>query len=220
MLRWSLRHRWVIVATCVGLLVITPTLFRIVGFDFLPRDDQSEFEVAITLPEGYTLDRADKLFAEIEGRLAKLRGVEAVFTTIGDTTGRMIRGQGDVTTGTIYLRITDLEKRQRKAYDPMFWINALAGRVENDEQHFTQFDVQRDARQIMQDYPELRVCRAGRLRVRGLRVPPGDGRDEPPRPGPGQAGGLLQQDHPVHARTSRASWTSTRACRCASPSCA
>jgi HAE1 family hydrophobic/amphiphilic exporter-1 len=158
MLRWSLRHRWAIVLTCVGLLVITPALFRIVGFDFLPRDDQSELEVAITMPEGYTLDRADKLFAEIEGRLRKLRGVEAVFTTIGDTTGRMIRGQGDVTAGTIYLRITDLEKRQRKAYDPTFWINALAGRVENDDQHFTQFDIQRDARQIMQDYPELRLA--------------------------------------------------------------
>ena len=31
----------------------------IVGTDFVPKDDQSEFEVAITLPEGYTLDRAD-----------------------------------------------------------------------------------------------------------------------------------------------------------------
>jgi HAE1 family hydrophobic/amphiphilic exporter-1 len=157
MLRWSLWHRWAIVAACVGLLVITPGLFRIVGADFLPRDDQSELEVAITMPEGYTLDRADKLFAELEGRLRGLRGVEAVFTSIGDTTGRMIRGQGDVTMGTIYLRITDLEKRQRPSYDPTFWINALAGRVENNDQYFTQFDIQRDARAIMKDYPELRV---------------------------------------------------------------
>jgi HAE1 family hydrophobic/amphiphilic exporter-1 len=157
MLRWSLRHRWAIVLVCVGLLVITPGLFRIVGFDMLPRDDQSELEVAITMPEGYTLDRADKLFAEIEGRLRGLRGVQNIFTTIGDTTGRMIRGQGDVTTGTIYLRITDLEKRQRKVYDPTFWLHAIAGRVENDDRYFTQFDIQHDARQIMKDYPELRV---------------------------------------------------------------
>ena len=40
----------------------------------------------------------------------------------------------------------------------MFWFNALAGRVENDDRHFTQFDIQRDARAIMKDYPELRVA--------------------------------------------------------------
>ena len=67
---WSLRHRWVIVLARIGCLAVTPFLFRIVGFDFIPRDDQSEFEVAITLPEGYTLERAGKLFAEIEGRWA------------------------------------------------------------------------------------------------------------------------------------------------------
>ena len=157
MLRWSLRHRWAIVLTCVGLLAILPTLFRIVGKDFLPRDDQSELEVAVTLPEGYTLDRADKLFAEIEGRLRGLRGVENVFTTIGDTTGRMVRGQGDVTMGMIYVRVADLEGRQRQWYDPTFWINGITGNVENDGRHYTQFDIQRDARDIMKDYPELRV---------------------------------------------------------------
>ncbi len=96
---------------------ITVGLFRIVGFDFIPRDDQSEFEVAIIMPEGYTLDSADQLFAEIEGRAEGLRGVTDVFSTIGDTTGRITRGQGDVTTGTIYARLVDLEKRQRTWYD-------------------------------------------------------------------------------------------------------
>ncbi len=157
-LRWSLRRRWIVVLACLGLLAIIPTLFRIVGKDFLPRDDQSELEVAITMPEGYTLDRADKLFAEIEGRLRGLRGVRNVFTTIGDTTGRMTRGQGDVTAGSIYLRIADLEERQRKSYDPTFWINAVAGRAESSEEYYSQFDVQRDARELMKDYPELRVA--------------------------------------------------------------
>ncbi len=31
---------------------VTPALFRTVGFDFIPRDDQRELEVAITMPEG------------------------------------------------------------------------------------------------------------------------------------------------------------------------
>jgi HAE1 family hydrophobic/amphiphilic exporter-1 len=157
-LGWSLRHRWVIVTTCVLLLVATVFLFRIVGFDFIPRDDQSEFEIAITLPEGYSLDQGDRLFAEIEGRLAKRSEITHVFSTIGDTTGRITRGQGDVTMGTIYARLIDLEQRQRKWYDPVFWTSAILNRPEPDRRYFTQFDVQRAAREIMKDYPDLRAA--------------------------------------------------------------
>jgi HAE1 family hydrophobic/amphiphilic exporter-1 len=157
-LGWSLRHRWVIVLCCLGLIPATVGLFRIVGFDFVPRDDQSEFEVAIIMPEGYTLERASQLFTEIERRLGGLRGVTDVFSTIGDTTGRITRGQGDVTAGTIYVRLMDLKKRQRYWYERAFWSNAFAGRQENNQQYFTQFDIQSDARQIMKEYPDLRVA--------------------------------------------------------------
>ncbi|MHB0957693.1 MAG: efflux RND transporter permease subunit [Pirellulaceae bacterium] len=157
-LRWSLRHRWVIVVTTVSLLIATVLLFKVVGFDFVPRDDQSEFEVAMTLPEGYTLAQADKLFAEIEGRLAQLKGVTNVFTTIGDTTGRVSRGQGDVTSGAIYARLTDLEQRTRKWYDWRFWYQGILNRPEEDPRYFSQFDVQRAAREIMTDYRDLRTA--------------------------------------------------------------
>lgn len=157
LLKWSLRHRWVIVLGCIGLLAVTPTLFRIVGFDFIPRDDQSEFEVAITMPEGYSLVQAEGVFAELEQRIGKLRGVTDVFSAIGDMSGRVSRGQGDVTAGTIYARMTDLEKRTIKWYDVGHWFNRLAGRTEDRNKYFTQFEVQADAREIMKQYPDLRV---------------------------------------------------------------
>ena len=50
-------------------------VFGIVGSDFVPKDDQSEFEVAITLPPGYSLDRADETCKELEKRMATLPGV-------------------------------------------------------------------------------------------------------------------------------------------------
>lgn len=158
MLSWSVRHRWVIVLCSIGCLAITPVLFKMIGFEFLPRDDQSELEVAIIMPEGFTLERASNLFTELEGRLEKLRGVTHVFSIIGDTTGRISRGQGDVTSGSIYMRLTDLEHRQRTWYDPTFWINAIKGINENDDKYYTQFDVQNDARKIMSEYPDLRIA--------------------------------------------------------------
>ncbi len=134
-LRFSLRHRWLIVLLTVGMLASTPKLMSIVGKDFVPRDDTSEFEVAVTLPEGYTLDRADEVLTELELRLRKLRGVTNTFITIGDTTGRATRGQGEVTRATIYCRLSDLKDRE-----------------------FSQFDVMAEARGIVIDYPDLRAA--------------------------------------------------------------
>ena len=33
------------------------------GVNLVPRDDQSEFQVTIITPEGYTLERAERVFA-------------------------------------------------------------------------------------------------------------------------------------------------------------
>jgi hydrophobic/amphiphilic exporter-1 (mainly G- bacteria), HAE1 family len=135
LLGWSLRHRWAVVLAVVGVVVSTPVLFAVVGKDFVPRDDQSEFEVAVTLPEGYSLARADEVLNEIEGRLRRLRGVTHTFVTIGDTTGRIAKGQGDVTRGTVYVRLVDLRQRP-----------------------YSQFDVMKDARAVLEDYPDLRAA--------------------------------------------------------------
>ena len=134
-LRFSLRHRWIIVLASVGVLLSTPYLMSIVGKDFVPRDDTSEFEVAVTLPEGCSLERADEALTEVETRLRQLRGVEKTLITIGDTTGRTVRGQGEVTRATIYCRLTDLRDRE-----------------------FSQFEVMGDARRILLDYPDLRAA--------------------------------------------------------------
>src|SRR4029077_14057813 len=100
----------------------------------VPKDDQSEFEVALTLKEGTTLKQAEVLCAELEGRLGQVRGVTNVFTTIGPTDGKAPKGQGDVTQVNIYCRMTDLRTRK-----------------------FSQRDAMDDARKILADYPDLRA---------------------------------------------------------------
>ena len=132
-LGWSLRHRWVIVVATLLTFLSTPVLFVLVGSDFVPKDDQSEFEVAITMPEGYTLQKADAACRELEGRLKQLDGVTNVFTTIGPTDGRAPKGQGDVTAVLIYCKMTDLRTRD-----------------------FSQRDSMAKARTVLADYPDLR----------------------------------------------------------------
>lgn len=134
-LGWSLRHRWVIVLATIATFFSTPVLFMVVGTDFVPKDDQSEFEVALTLKEGTTLKQAEVQVAELEARLKQVRGVTNVFTVIGPTDGRAPKGQGDVTQVNIYCRMIDLRQR-----------------------NFSQRDAMADARAVLADYPDLRAA--------------------------------------------------------------
>lgn len=184
-LRWSMRHRWVIM---LAAFVVTASVFpipplrfpglsKMVGFDFIPKDDQSEFEIAVTAPEGWTLDRVDRTFRELEGRLAATPGVINVMTTIGDISGRINRGQGDVTKGVIYVRLTDLNDRSFSyvtvaedmaalaLHHPSYlfswgswWHEARAAQpAPPGTPKFSQFDVMATARQMLAQYPDLRV---------------------------------------------------------------
>ena len=131
-LRWTLRHPWLTMAFCLLIVASTVPIAMKLGVNLVPRDDQSEFQVGFITPEGYTLERTNALITEIEGRLASLPGVVHRFVSIGE--GGSVKGQGDVTRGSIYLRIKELEQRS-----------------------FTQFDLMRRARVILRDYPDLRT---------------------------------------------------------------
>jgi len=137
-LAWSLRHRWVVVVAGTVTVLWTIPLFLAVGKTFIPNDDQSEFEIVVQTPGGYTLEESDRLFKELEGKVKKLRGVTNILTTLGDTSGRSKPGEGDVTTGSIYVRLVDLSERD-----------------------YSQFDVMADTRGIFADYPDLRVSVQG-----------------------------------------------------------
>ena len=118
-LRLALRHKFLVVVVTAAVIYSTVPIGRMMGISLIPRDDQSEYEVSVTTPEGYSLERTSQLTGELESRIWKLRGTEHVFTTIGQTEGgRVVKGEGDVTRGTIYVRITDLEKTARRGAAP------------------------------------------------------------------------------------------------------
>jgi HAE1 family hydrophobic/amphiphilic exporter-1 len=104
------------------------------GVNLVPRDDQSEFQVSFITPEGYTLERTDQVIREVEQRMSALPGVVHRFTTIGENTDAG-KGQGDVTRGSIYFRIKGLAERE-----------------------YSQFDLMKRARALLQEYPDLRTA--------------------------------------------------------------
>jgi HAE1 family hydrophobic/amphiphilic exporter-1 len=112
-----------------------PGLVGLVGKDFLPADDQSEFDIVLTTPPGYTLERTMALLLEIEARLRAIPEykIDAVLSNVGDTTGRETKGTGDVTKASMYVRIPPLDQRS-----------------------YTQFQVMEAARKVLSRYPDIR----------------------------------------------------------------
>lgn len=105
MLTWSMAHRWVIVTACVIVIVSIVPLFMFVGKNFLPVDDQAQFELNVRAPEGYSLANTSTLAERIANDVRKLPGVTDTLTTIGG--GQ----QEQVNVATIYVKMTPIEER-------------------------------------------------------------------------------------------------------------
>ncbi len=113
MLRFSMSHRWVIVVTCIFVFASIIPLFYFVGKNFLPVDDQSQFEVSVRAPEGSSLGetslRMERIAAEIRG----LAGVTDTLVTIGGGQQQVVNS------GTIYVKLSDVGDRDRSQEDLM-----------------------------------------------------------------------------------------------------
>jgi HAE1 family hydrophobic/amphiphilic exporter-1 len=129
MLRWSMAHRWAIVTACVLVILSIVPLFRFVGKNFLPVDDQSQFEVNMRAPEGSTLAATSAIVEKIAADLRRIPGVTDTLVTIGG-------GQQElVNNAAIYVKLAPLDERDASQDD-------LMGR----------------ARELLQKYPaELRT---------------------------------------------------------------
>jgi HAE1 family hydrophobic/amphiphilic exporter-1 len=147
-LRWSLHHRWTVVlaaAACIGSLLLLVPATR---FTYFPPSDTSDFEIALQMPEGFTLQHTADVCTEIETRLKKIRiGDQPVITdtlvTVGETSGRVGKGEGNVSVALIYCRLPQLGG---------FW-STLLGQT----RRWTIFDAMSRTRRVLTDFPDVRA---------------------------------------------------------------
>ena len=74
-LRWSMAHRWVVVLACVAALLSVVPLFIFGGKDFLPENDESQFEVNLRAPEGTTVEQTALIAARVSREISGMPGV-------------------------------------------------------------------------------------------------------------------------------------------------
>lgn len=84
LLRRSLRRRWVLVALSALALASIVPLWRSVSQDFLPVDDESQFEVIGRVPEGSTVAGTSAQATQIAAAIRRLGGVASTVVAVGD----------------------------------------------------------------------------------------------------------------------------------------
>ncbi len=101
LLRFSMRHRWVIVLACLGALYSVVPMIGKVQKALLPPAEEAEFLVNLRTPEGTTLGATDLVAERVAREIRKVTGVEYTLLTIGDNDQRTPNKAG------IYVRLID-----------------------------------------------------------------------------------------------------------------
>lgn len=106
LLHWSMAHRWAVVLLCVLSLFTVPFLFKVVPKNFLPYDDESQFEVNFRAPEGTSLEATGLIGSRLSREVKTLPGVTYTLLTVGADDSRTPN------VGSIYVKLVDARKRK------------------------------------------------------------------------------------------------------------
>jgi HAE1 family hydrophobic/amphiphilic exporter-1 len=113
LLEWSLAHRWAVAGLAVLVLLSSVPLFQIADKNFLPNDDQSEFEVGLRAAEGTSLDATEIIANRIATRIRQLPEVEYTLVSVADDTARTQN------VATVYARLKPVDQRSRDQFEVM-----------------------------------------------------------------------------------------------------
>jgi HAE1 family hydrophobic/amphiphilic exporter-1 len=100
-------NRWKIVLLCVLVVTSTVPLAMLAGFQFLAQDDESEFEVAVRLPEGASLAATESVVENIARLIRKeVPGVKSTLSIPG------FNALEKVNQGSVFVRLVPSQERE------------------------------------------------------------------------------------------------------------
>ncbi|HEX7837763.1 MAG TPA: efflux RND transporter permease subunit, partial [Kofleriaceae bacterium] len=106
-LAFFLRRRWLVLLAIAVSFVLTMPLAKKVGGDFLPPNDEAQFEIYIQTPEDATLEATTLVAERLARKTRELPEVESTLVSVADGDQR----QPNV--GHIYVHLTDPETRAK-----------------------------------------------------------------------------------------------------------
>lgn len=110
-LRWTMRHRGLMLVGSLVFLVLTVVIYRAVPQGFIPRQDTGVFFGNTRAPEGLPFSELEKRQATVAAIIQKNPNVEAVMSTAGQGTGGVVGSN----IGRIIVRLKPREERKTGA---------------------------------------------------------------------------------------------------------
>src|SRR5437763_5325141 len=104
-LEWAMRHRAIVAGVAVLVLLSSAPLFMAANKNFMPPDDQAEFEVNLRAPEGTSLESTDVVTNRVANTIRqRIPEVDYTLVTVGGDPA-MTRNLGN-----IYVRLKPIEE--------------------------------------------------------------------------------------------------------------
>ncbi|MDR0842948.1 MAG: efflux RND transporter permease subunit, partial [Acidobacteriota bacterium] len=164
---WAMAHRKTIVLICVGVVLSIVPLFMVSGKNMTSKDDQSQFNINVRMPEGSSLAETTRYTEAIARQVRKLDGVTHTLNTVGG---------GTISTANeaeIFVTLTDIGKRKLSSdemaskvremlqdHDPEVFISVIAASGMGGGQADVQFYLQGPDIDKLGEYSEQLMAKA------------------------------------------------------------
>jgi HAE1 family hydrophobic/amphiphilic exporter-1 len=114
LLEWAMTHRALVAGVAVLVLLSSVPLFMMANKNFMPPDDQSEFEINLRAPEGTSLESTEVIINRIASSVReRVPEVDYTLVTVGGDPAKTRN------LGTIYVRLRPIEQRKRDQFTIM-----------------------------------------------------------------------------------------------------
>jgi HAE1 family hydrophobic/amphiphilic exporter-1 len=108
MLRWSMAHRSVIVIVCAVAVIAIWPLYKWVGYNFLPDEDESAYQVSLRAPQGTSLAATQSILERVARDVREqIPGIESTLINAGAG-----GGGGAPNTGQVNVRLRPVKERK------------------------------------------------------------------------------------------------------------
>jgi hydrophobic/amphiphilic exporter-1 (mainly G- bacteria), HAE1 family len=115
-IKWSLRHRGVVLIVTTITLVAGGYGLTTVGTQFLPPTDEGFFNMRVELENGSSKAETDKVVKAIERNLETQKDVAVYVSLVGTTQEESFRGSEKSNVAEVYVKMEPLEDRERSIF--------------------------------------------------------------------------------------------------------
>ncbi|HOX28343.1 MAG TPA: efflux RND transporter permease subunit, partial [bacterium] len=114
-LKWALKHRWLVILAGNGILILSLLITPFLGFEFMTQSDEGAFALTVEMPVGTAVHETSRITTMIEKKLfdkKKYPEVQTIYTNVGSVESMM--GASDQGPQYAQVQIQLVEKSERK----------------------------------------------------------------------------------------------------------